>query len=157
MIRILLVCLGNICRSPTAHGVLQKKVDEAGFSAEVEIDSAGTAAWHIGKSPDSRSVAAATKRGFDLSSLRARQVCDQDFEQFDLILAMDKNNHQELLERCPEPWADKVQMFLPFSQVTLEDEVPDPYYGGSQGFDYVIDLVEQAADNLVGRIESGVL
>nr|WP_283777727.1 low molecular weight protein-tyrosine-phosphatase [Sansalvadorimonas sp. 2012CJ34-2] len=152
-----MVCIGNICRSPTAHGVLQQKIIDAGLGDRVFIDSAGTAAWHIGKAPDKRSVAAAKKQGYDLSALRARQVNENDFDEFSLILAMDNSNYQDLLDYCPDHLKDKIKLFLPFGHVATEQEVPDPYYGGAEGFSYVISLVEQASDNLVARIQDGEL
>ncbi len=157
MMRILLVCLGNICRSPTAHGIFQKKIDQAGLSVQVGLDSAGTAGWHIGKTPDSRAISAATGRGYDLTGLWARQVQVEDFQTFDLILAMDESNRHDLLALCPEGYQSRVKLFLDFSGVDGETEVPDPYYGGEQGFQSVIDLIEKAVDNLVTRIKDGSL
>ena len=155
--RIMLVCLGNICRSPIAHGVLQGKVEQAGLTQHVEIQSAGTGSWHIGEAPDNRAVKAARKRGYDLSSLRAQQITQSDFSAFDLILAMDDSNYDELLRRCPEPYRGRIHLFLPFSEVTEAHEVPDPYYGGEAGFYHVLDLVENAADNLVARLRDDEL
>lgn len=150
MKRVLFVCLGNICRSPTAHGVFQKMVDDAGLSDQVEVDSAGTAAWHIGKSPDSRSASAAAKRGYDLSPLRARQAVSADFEQFDYVLAMDKENLTNLQAICPPGSRSAPQLFLyDFGQAFSEIEVPDPYYGGDAGFEHVLDLLEDACSNLL--------
>ncbi|WP_281646956.1 low molecular weight protein-tyrosine-phosphatase [Parendozoicomonas sp. Alg238-R29] len=157
MKRILLVCLGNICRSPTAHGVLLGKIEDAGLSGSVEVQSAGTGMWHVGEAPDVRAIEAAKTRGYDLSGLRAQQVQDGDFSRFDLILAMDYSNYDELMIRCPEESKSKINLFLPFSGVSEVDEVPDPYYGGAKGFDKVLDLVEQAADNLVARFTERTL
>ena len=157
MKRILLVCLGNICRSPTAHGILYQKIADAGLGEDVALDSAGTAGWHVGKSPDSRAVAAAAQRGYDLSRLRARQVQEEDFERFDLILAMDDSNLHELRSQCSADSVGRVRLFLECADLTNVTEVPDPYYGGDQGFHHVIDLVEEAADKLVSQMKDGSL
>lgn len=142
--KVLMVCLGNICRSPTAHGVFEKKSQHL----NVTVDSCGTAAYHIGKAPDERSQLAAKKRGYDLSKLKARQVEQNDFEDFDLVLAMDKQNYQNLLAICPEHLMYKVKMFLSFAD-RPNDEVPDPYYGAEDGFNHVLDLCEEASAGLV--------
>lgn len=161
MIKILFVCLGNICRSPTAQGVFEGKLAEsathygAQFSRSIEVDSAGTAAWHIGKSPDQRSQLAAKKRGYDLTQLRARQVADADFEHFDYILAMDKANLADLRARCPIAWQNKLALFLDFAE-DHEQEVPDPYYGGDEGFNRVLDLIESASEGLMAHIANKV-
>ena len=144
MIKVLFVCLGNICRSPTAHGVFQKMIDDRHLSHLFYIDSAGTAAWHIGKTPDSRSQAAALNRQYDLSSLHARKVEMEDFEKFDYIFAMDHENLNNLKSICPIAYQSKLALFLSFSDLG-EDEVPDPYYGGSGGFEHVLNLVESAS------------
>lgn len=144
MIKVLFVCLGNICRSPTAHGVFESLVARQNLSERFEIDSAGTAAWHIGKSPDTRSQAAAKRRGFDLGHLRARQVNVADYEHYDYILAMDHSNLSDLKAECPEHLQYKLSLFLHFGEHS-EQEVPDPYYGGQDGFDHVLDLVESAS------------
>lgn len=148
MIKVLFVCLGNICRSPTAHGVFQTIIDNKGLSDCFEIDSAGTAAWHEGKSPDPRTQKHALIRSYDLSELRARQVKPTDFEKFDFILAMDHSNLANLKEICPENLLHKLKLFLEFGNGD-ELEVPDPYYGGSEGFDHVLDLVESASEGLL--------
>lgn len=155
--RILFVCLGNICRSPTAHGVFQQVLDNAGVAAHIHVDSAGTAGYHVGAAPDPRSVAAARTRGYDLSPLRARQVCAEDFAAFDYILAMDESNLANLQRICPDGFAGYLGLFLDFAQAT-EREVPDPYYGGSDGFDHVLDLAEDASAGLLRHIrrESGI-
>ena len=144
MIKILFVCLGNICRSPTAHGVFQKIINDQHLSHLFHIDSAGTAAWHIGKTPDTRSQAAAINRKYELSYLRARKVEVEDFEKFDYIFAMDNENLHNLQSICPSAHASELALFLNFSDLG-EDEVPDPYYGGSGGFEHVLDLVESAS------------
>ncbi|MCO4757629.1 MAG: low molecular weight phosphotyrosine protein phosphatase [Oceanospirillaceae bacterium] len=152
MKRVLFVCLGNICRSPTAHGVFQHVVDCGGLGAQVEVDSAGTAAYHVGNSPDSRSVSAARSRGYDLSTLRARQAVEADFQRFDYILAMDHSNLENLKDLCPESYEGHLGLFLDFAPTISESEVPDPYYGGSDGFGHVLDLVEEAAEGLLADI-----
>ena len=157
MIRILLVCLGNICRSPTAEGILRQKIHQAGLAHRVSLDSAGTGPWHVGKPPDPRAQVAALQAGYDLSRLRGRQVEVGDFEAFDLVLGMDYSNLHDLLALCPGQYQSRIHLFLPFCEVDAEEEVPDPYYGGDQGFQRVISLIEQAADNIVERIRDGEL
>jgi len=151
---ILLVCMGNICRSPTAEGVLRDKLESAGLGDKVRLDSAGTHDYHVGKAPDRRAQEAARKRGYDLSDLRARQVSARDFAEFDLILAMDQDNYQSLLQACPEQHRHKVRLFLSFSSQFANQEVPDPYYGGPQGFDRVLDMVEDAAEGLIATLRT---
>lgn len=151
---ILLVCMGNICRSPTAEGVLRDKLLQAGLLDRVRLDSAGTHDYHVGKPPDRRAQEAARNRGYDLSALRARQVGAEDFSKFDLILAMDQDNYRNLMRACPEPHRDKVRLFLSFSSQFAGQEVPDPYYGGPQGFDEVLDMVEDAAEGLIATLQA---
>lgn len=146
--RVLFVCLGNICRSPTAEGVLRHKLREAGLEGRIEVDSAGTSDWHIGKAPDTRTCQAAQQRGYDLSALRGRQVKAADFQAFDLILAMDNSNLHDLQQLQPASERAELDLFLRRYQLEL-DEVPDPYYGGEAGFAQVLDLIEQACDALV--------
>ncbi len=153
-VKVLFVCMGNICRSPTAEGVFRKVVEAAGMADEVHIESAGTHAYHVGSEPDRRAQAAAEKRGFMLSNIRARRVGDEDFEAFDLILAMDRENVVELRERAPHQHRNKVRLFLEFAEIPRTTEVPDPYYGGESGFELVLDLVEQAAERLLERIRT---
>ena len=139
--RILFVCLGNICRSPTAEGVMRRLVSEHGLEGEIEIDSAGTGGWHVGAPPDTRATEAARRRGTELSSSARRFDPQRDFDRFDLILAMDAENRRDLLALAPDDEARaKVRMFLPGGA-----DVPDPYYGGADGFEEVLDLVEDAA------------
>jgi protein-tyrosine phosphatase len=146
--RVLFVCLGNICRSPTAEGVFRHKLREAGLEGHVEVDSAGTGDWHVGKAPDSRTRHAAQRRGYDLAALRGRQVSAGDFARFDLILAMDSGNLQHLQQMRPANSAAELDLFLRRYELALS-EVPDPYYGGEEGFEQVLDLIEQACDALL--------
>ncbi|PTR29725.1 low molecular weight protein-tyrosine-phosphatase [Pseudomonas sp. GV085] len=146
--RVLFVCLGNICRSPTAEGVLRHKLREAGLADRVEVASAGTGDWHVGKAPDKRSQAAAQLRGYDLSTQRARQVSRADFATYDLILAMDNSNLRNLEALQPAMGKAELDLFLRRYQSQV-DEVPDPYYDGEQGFEQVLDLIEHASDLLV--------
>jgi protein-tyrosine phosphatase len=149
-VKVLMVCLGNICRSPTAEAVLRAKLEAAGLADHVVVDSAGTGDWHIGSPPDPRSQRHAAKRGYDLSALRGRQVAEADFHRFDLILAMDEDNLADLLRLVPD--GDSSAEVRLFAQV----EVPDPYTGGPAGFEQVLDLVEATADfwvkNLAARL-----
>ncbi|HKJ88626.1 MAG TPA: low molecular weight protein-tyrosine-phosphatase [Gammaproteobacteria bacterium] len=155
VIRILVVCLGNICRSPMAHGVLQQKLDEAGLSDRVVVDSAGTGDYHIGSMPDRRACEAAAGRGYDLSTLRARQVQPVDLVRFDLILAADSENFADLVALAPGPAErSKVRYLLDFAN-SREQEVPDPYEEEARAFSRVLDLVEEAADGLVEALRSG--
>ena len=151
MFKVLFVCLGNICRSPTAHGVFQAQVDSYALSDRFSIDSAGTAAWHIGKSPDERSQHCAASRGYDLSALQARQVTASDYGYYDLVLAMDESNLANLRASCPDKDQYKLKLFLDYS-ACLESEVPDPYYGGTSGFDHVLDLAESASEGLLAAL-----
>lgn len=150
--KVLFVCMGNICRSPTAEGVFRAHVRRHAPGLEIELDSAGTHAYHVGEPPDPRTIAAATRRGIDLTGLRARQVQDDDFERFDLILAMDRLNHATLLERSPPGQRERIRTLLEFAGKTTLVDVPDPYYGGAKGFDDVLDLVESAAEGLLAEI-----
>ena len=150
--RILFVCLGNICRSPTAEGVMRHKLREAGLEHQVQVDSAGTGDWHVGKAPDARTRVAAQRRGYDLSMLRARQAATDDFARFDLILAMDESNLANLRGLQSGKGGAELDLFLRRYALAL-DEVPDPYYGGEDGFEQVLDLVEQACDALILEIK----
>ena len=148
MTRILFVCLGNICRSPTAEGVMRRLVRDEGLEDEIEIDSAGTGGWHVGAPPDARATEAASRRGTELSGAARRFDPARDFDRFDLILAMDAENRRELLELAPGPDARaKVRMFR-----RGDLDVPDPYYGGDDGFEEVLDLVEEAARELLEEL-----
>lgn len=153
-IKVLFVCLGNICRSPTAEGVFRSLVAHEGLADSIIIDSAGTSDWHIGHKPDARTIKAAAFRGYDLSTLRGRQANSSDFEVFDYILAMDKNNLIELELLKPKSFKGHLGLFLSFSDGDELSEVPDPYYGGEGGFDHVLDLVENACNGLLQHITS---
>ena len=156
--RILFVCLGNICRSPTAEGVMRDLVAEAGLDGDVEVDSAGTAGWHAGDRADRRSQDEARRRGLDLSSLRGRQVTAEDFATFDLLVAMDADNRDELLALAPDEAARaKVRLlreFDPASVANRQLDVPDPYYGGADGFAHVFDIVEAACRGLLAHVRA---
>jgi protein-tyrosine phosphatase len=151
-VHVLFVCLGNICRSPTAEGIFTRQVIQAGLSDRIRVDSAGTADWHVGRAPDTRTVAAAHARGYDLSNLRARQVAIKDFTDFDYILAMDNANLTHLRAMIPSDYAGHLGLFLEFSASRGVSEVPDPYYGGNDGFEQVLVLVEEAAQGLLQHI-----
>jgi protein-tyrosine phosphatase len=150
--RVLFVCMGNICRSPTAEGVFRRLVEQQGLAGQISVDSAGTHDYHIGDAPDPRSQSAAARRGYDLSGLRARQIVLDDFSTYHYILAMDKTNLGLLQQRCPENCRDRLKLFLEFADDGASGEVPDPYYGGAQGFEEVLDLVEHAAQGLLRDI-----
>lgn len=159
MVSILFVCLGNICRSPTAEGVFRAHSERAGLAGQLHIDSAGTAAYHVGSPPDSRAQAAALRRGVDLSAQRARQVTTDDFARFDYLLAMDRENLANLEAICPPAQRSRLRLFLDFATDPPVLEVPDPYYGSGDGFEEVLDLVEAASEGLIadirGRLRSG--
>jgi protein-tyrosine phosphatase len=152
MRRVLFVCTGNICRSPTAEGVLRKLVADAGLGDLITIDSAGTHGYHVGQAPDARAQAHAKRRGYDLSRLRARRFAGEDFHAFDLIVAMDREHHAFLMRLAPPATGQKLRMMLEFARVATSDEVPDPYYGGPDGFELVLDLIEDAAAGLLDHL-----
>ncbi len=149
---VLFLCMGNICRSPTAHGVFRHKVQAAGLAASVRVDSAGTHNYHPGEPPDRRSQRAAAMRGYDLSDLRARQLTDDDFAEHDLLLAMDWDNLALAEERCPPQHRRKLRRLTEFCRRHDAVVVPDPYYGGDAGFLHVLDLVEDACDGLIDHL-----
>jgi len=151
-ISVLFICMGNICRSPTAQGVFRHLVEKEGLSHLIQTDSAGTIAYHVGEQPDRRARQTALKRGVDLSDLRARKARAEDFEAFDYLIAMDRLNYNDLLEICPPGREERLHLFLDFAPNRPEDEVPDPYYGGAAGFDRVFDLVEEASRGLLKHI-----
>ncbi|HOZ63251.1 MAG TPA: low molecular weight protein-tyrosine-phosphatase [Burkholderiaceae bacterium] len=149
---ILFVCMGNICRSPTAHGVFQQKIIDHGLADQVRVDSAGTHNYHPGSPPDDRSQEHASRRGYDLSALRARQIQDADFEAHDLILAMDWDNLALIQDECPPLHQRKVRRLTEFCLIHDSPVVPDPYYGGEKGFEHVLDLVEDACQGLIQHV-----
>jgi len=151
-VSVLFVCLGNICRSPTAHGVFESQVARAGLEAQIRVESAGTGAWHVGEPPDARAAAAARARGYRLDHLRARQVQEADFRRFDYLLAMDHQNLRSLESMVPADATVRPGLFLAFARRHDEREVPDPYYGGDGGFRHVLDLVEDACEGLLSDI-----
>ncbi len=150
-IKVLFVCMGNICRSPTAEGVFTKLINEKKVASQFAVDSAGTHAYHIGKPPDARAQEAALQRGVKLQHLRARKVHSSDFEYFDYILVMDNDNFAIVIDECPDQYKDKVKYFLDYAPHIVVREVPDPYYGGKIGFERVLDIVEAAS---LGFLES---
>ena len=147
--RLLFVCLGNICRSPMAEGVFRRVAEEEGVLDRFEIDSAGMGDWHVGQAPDGRAQVAASNRGIDISSQCARQVTRGDFARFDLLLAMDRSNFAELTRLAPKSERHKIRYFLDFAPHAGTKDVPDPFYGGSEGFDHALDLIEDAARGLL--------
>lgn len=152
--RILFVCMGNICRSPTAEGVFRRLVQAEAPDLEIFVDSAGTHDYHRGQPPDERARAAALARGIDLGALRARQVESDDFESFDLVLVMDEANLSALRRRCPPSLRERVRLFMEYAKVGSVREVPDPYYGGPNGFEQVLDLVEDASRGLLETLRA---
>ncbi|MDP1551169.1 MAG: low molecular weight protein-tyrosine-phosphatase [Nitrosomonas sp.] len=154
-IKVLFVCMGNICRSPTADAVFRHLVKEAGVDHLIHVDSAGTHAYHIGNPPDHRAQNTALQRGYKMHDLRARAVQPNDFEEFDYILAMDKENLSLLQQRSPQQHINKIQLFMQYStQVNPDVEVPDPYFGGNQGFELVLDMVEEASQGLLAHLRN---
>jgi len=151
-IGVIFVCMGNICRSPTAEAVFRHYVDNAGMSGQIMIDSAGTHDYHIGDKPDARAQRAAQQRGYDMSQLRGRQVEENDFRQFDYVLAMDRANLAILQNITPHGSDTRARLFLEYARHYNEREVPDPYYGGADGFERVLDMVEDAAQGLLEEI-----
>ena len=155
MIKVLFVCTGNICRSPSGEGIFRHKIAEAGLSENISTDSCGMEGWHVGNAPDKRSVAAAANRGFDLSDLRARQIQPEDYHEFDYLLAMDRGHYQQMMQQAPSGTESKVRMFLDVldGQGSARD-VPDPYYGGADGFELVLDMIEEASDAWITDIRT---
>lgn len=151
-VRVLFVCTGNICRSPTAEAVFRAKLAQAGLVDAVEVDSAGTTGYHAGCAPDDRSQAHAARRGYDLSALRARRVAPEDFERFDMILAMDRDNLEWLLDACPPQARDRVRLLVDYARGPHPGVVPDPYYGGAKGFEQVLNLLEDACEGLLQHL-----
>jgi protein-tyrosine phosphatase len=155
-LRILFVCLGNICRSPTAEGVLRTLAAREAPELPLEVDSAGTADFHVGEPPDPRTQAAGLRRGYDLAALRARMIEPADFGHFDLILAMDEENLRVLRRRAPAHFQERLRLLLEFAPDADSHDVPDPYYGGPNGFEEVLDLVEAAARGLLKHLRQRV-
>lgn len=151
--RVLFVCLGNICRSPTAHGVFDALVTARGLSEQVQVDSAGTGDWHVGLPPDRRAQSEARSRGLDISRLRARQVKVSDFAEFDYVLAMDESNLRDLEAMMPASFSGYLGLLLDFAPQQAVREVPDPYYGAANGFARVFDLIEEASAGLLAEIQ----
>jgi protein-tyrosine phosphatase len=151
-VRILFVCMGNICRSPTAEAVFRRAVAQAGLADVIECDSAGTHGYHIGEPPDQRAQQAALLRGYDMSGLRGRKVGKRDFEAFDRVLAMDRHNLALLEELCPPQYAYKLGLYCDIHADFAGREVPDPYYGGPRGFEQVLDMIEAVSTSLVARL-----
>ena len=152
VVKVLMVCLGNICRSPTAHGVLDKIIKNSNLEEYIKVDSAGTGDWHIGESPDNRAITAAAKRGYQIGTYKARQVCSSDFEIYNYILAMDHTNLLDLKRMCPASHQTKLQLLLTWGD-SLHDTVPDPFYSGDEDFNLVLDLVEDACAKLLQHIK----
>lgn len=150
--KVLFVCMGNICRSPTAEGVFRHIVQQNNLTHMIVTDSAGTHAYHVGEPADRRAQQTARNRGIDIADLRARKVSSEDFKNFDYILAMDSDNYQILENICPAGYEDRLKMFLEFTSEFKESEVPDPYYGGDSGFEHVFDLVDSASRGLLAHI-----
>ena len=152
MIRVLFVCMGNICRSPTAEAVFRHMIEDAGLAMQIEVDSAGTSDYQDGDPPDRRAQTAASKRGYDMARLRARQVRPKDFLEFDYVLAMDKKNLADLNAIYPHGGRAEVNLFLQYANGIATKEVPDPYYGGLTGFETVLDLVEEGARGFLAHL-----
>ena len=149
---ILMVCMGNICRSPTAHGVMRHLVQARGWGGWLRVDSCGTHAYHVGEAPDRRSQKHALQRGYDLSDLRARQLVREDFEHFDLVLVMDHENMARAHALCPPTQRHKLHRLTEFCREMRSATVPDPYYGGDQGFEHVLDLIEDACQGVLAHV-----
>lgn len=152
MVKVLFVCLGNICRSPTAEGVFRKLVRDMKLEHQFEIDSAGTHAYHVGEPPDERAQAACARRGIDISRLSGRRAVARDIEKYDYVLAMDHENYENLRKICPTGLESRIRLLMEFAPDRPEEEVPDPYFGGAGGFDRVLDMIEDAAQGLLEDI-----
>jgi low molecular weight protein-tyrosine phosphatase len=153
--RLLFICLGNICRSPMAEGVFYRLAEAEGVLDRFELDSAGLGDWHVGQAPDARAQAATHRRGIDISGQCARQLCDADFERFDLLLAMDSSNLAELEQLAPKQHRAKLRRFLDFAPKVATRDVPDPFFGGGEGFDHALDLIEEACRGLLATLLDG--
>lgn len=153
MTSVLFVCMGNICRSPMAEGAFRAAVDAAELAGQIHIDSAGTIGYHAGSPPDRRAQATARHNGVDISSQRSRKVVDSDFKRFEHIFAMDQDNYEDLMARCPIEYKDRIKLFLTYAPDLLGEEMPDPYYGADNQFDRCFEAAEQAAANLLAHIK----
>lgn len=154
-LRVLMVCMGNICRSPTAEGVMRARLQRAGLAQRVQVDSAGTHGYHTGEAPDARAIRHAAQRGYELAGLRARPVAPEDFQRFDWLLAMDEDNLAWLQRQAPAGKAAQIELLMPCARRHADVRVvPDPYYGAAAGFDHVLDLVEDACDGLLLRVQA---
>jgi len=154
-VRVLFVCLGNICRSPLAEGLFQRAVERAGLEEKIEVDSAGTGPWHVGQPPDRRMRETATRRGLSLDALRGRQLGRPDLDHYDLVLAMDRDILHDTLVLDPDgPHGERVRLFREFDPEPGDYQVPDPYYGGPEGFDHVYDMVERTSEALLAAIRT---
>jgi protein-tyrosine phosphatase len=156
MVKVLFVCMGNICRSPMAEGIFRREITKAGLQDHVVMDSAGTHSYHVGAPPDKRAQGAIGGRGVDISDLRGRQVADADFDRFDYILAMDNDNLSLLKRQAPADKHGKIRLLLSFSRRYPNQEVPDPYYGGAKGFEANLDMIEDAVSGLIGEIRAAL-
>lgn len=155
MKRVLFVCTGNICRSPTAEGVARHLIASGGLDGLVEVDSAGIQGFHAGEAPDPRTRKAAAERGYDLAVLRARKLESEDYRRFDLLLAMDRGHLEYMTRNCPEVYRGKLRLFLEFAEGVALEEVPDPYYGGPNGFEFVLDLCERGVSGVLRELAGG--
>ena len=152
-IKVLFVCTGNICRSPTAEAVFRARVEQAGLAHAVTVDSAGTHDYHVGDPPDSRAIAHGRQRGYDLAPLRARHIEADDFKRFDFVIACDRGHHKIMRRIAPPEAGERITMFLDYAPELGLTDVPDPYYGSAKDFEYVLDLVERAADGLLDAVK----
>lgn len=153
MVKVLFVCMGNICRSPTAHGVFRDLVERNGLQEQIWVDSAGTHAYHVGEPPDRRAQETARRRGIEMSDLLARRAESEDFHEYDYVIAMDQDNYHALSAICPPGLEDKLYLLMDFAPQMRTREVPDPYYGGAKGFERVFDLVDAGARGLLQEIQ----
>lgn len=156
-VSVMFVCMGNICRSPTAHGVFRQLVERAGLSDRIRVASSGTHGYHVGHPPDARAAQAAKRRGVDISDLRAQQIEHDDFERYDYVLVMDQANYERVWEACPELLKHKIRLFMEYAPHCKTREVPDPYYGAGNGFERVLDLVEDASQGLLRSLKRELL
>lgn len=154
---VLFCCMGNICRSPSAEGLFRRAAERAGVLEELLVDSAGTHGYHVGEAPDARAQRHALRRGCDIGSLRARQVAPEDFQRFDLVVAMDRDNLELLRRSCPPELEHRLRLMMSFAPRAGSDIVPDPYYGGPESFEHVLDMLELACAGLLGQVQAELL